>query len=65
MLAKPQEILVGVSILMKAIRVQKAAIGIENNKPDAIKLLSELSKEYPGIEICPLKVRYPQGLKNS
>ena len=61
MLAKPQEILVGVSILMKAIRVQKAAIGIENNKPDAIKLLSELSKEYPGIEICPLKVRYPQG----
>jgi electron transport complex protein RnfC len=46
---------------MKAIRVTKAVIGIENNKPDAIARLSDLAKDCPGIEIMPLKVQYPQG----
>lgn len=61
MLEKPDEILVGVQITMKVLEVQKAYIGIENNKPDAIQLLSKLAKNYPGIEIVPLQVRYPQG----
>lgn len=60
-LAKGEEILIGTSILMKAIDAPKAVIGIENNKPEAIKLLSDLSKKYQGIEIQPLKVKYPQG----
>ena len=61
MLEKPEEILVGTTILMKAAKVDKAYIAIENNKPDAIKLLSEKAKDYKGIEIVPLKVKYPQG----
>ncbi len=63
MLERGEELLVGVTILMKAIAVEKAYIGIENNKPDAIAHLSELiSKEgYRGIEVVPLKVMYPQG----
>ncbi len=61
MLEKPDEILVGTQILMKAMNVEKAAIGIENNKPDAIKLLSDKARNYKGIEIVPLKVKYPQG----
>ncbi|MCD8264846.1 MAG: electron transport complex subunit RsxC [Tannerellaceae bacterium] len=61
MLEKSEEILVGVSLLMKAIEVNKAVIGIENNKPDAIKHLSQLVKSYGNIEIMPLKVQYPQG----
>ncbi len=61
MLEKPEEILVGIQLLMKALEVNKAVIGIENNKPDAIKTLSGLSSKYSGIEICPLKVQYPQG----
>ena len=36
MLEHGEELLVGVTILMKAIAVEKAYIGIENNKPDAI-----------------------------
>ena len=48
MLEKGAEILVGVDILAKALGTQKAYIGIENNKPDAIERL-------------PLRVRYPQG----
>ena len=61
MLEKPEEIFVGVSLLMKAAKVEKGYIGIENNKPDAIKLMQEKATSYPGIEIIPLKVKYPQG----
>ncbi len=61
MLEKADEILVGTQILMKAMNVEKAVIGIENNKPDAIKLLSEKIKNYKGISVVALKVQYPQG----
>lgn len=61
MMEKGDEIMVGTSLLMKAINVTKAVIGVENNKPDAIKHLSALASQYPGIEIMPLKVQYPQG----
>ena len=61
MLEHGEELLVGVSILMKAIGVDRAFIGIENNKPDAIAHLSKIVKEYHGVEVVPLKVRYPQG----
>lgn len=61
MLEKTDEILIGVSILMRAAKVSKAYIGIENNKPDAIERMTEKAVQYPGIEIVPLKVKYPQG----
>ncbi|MGL4518465.1 MAG: electron transport complex subunit RsxC [Phocaeicola sp.] len=61
MLEKADEILVGVAILMKGANVTKGYIGIENNKPDAIKLMSEKAAQYGDIEIVPLKVQYPQG----
>jgi Na+-translocating ferredoxin:NAD+ oxidoreductase subunit C len=61
MLEHGEEILVGVSILMKALEVEKAIIGIENNKPDAISHLKQLAITFKGITIEPLKVQYPQG----
>lgn len=61
MLEKAHEIMIGTSIIMKAVDVSKAIIGIENNKPDAIKQLQEIANEYPGIEIQGLKIKYPQG----
>jgi electron transport complex protein RnfC len=61
MLEKGDEVLVGTQILMKALEVKKAIIGIENNKPDAIAHLTKLAANYEGIEICPLKTQYPQG----
>ncbi|PKQ65457.1 electron transport complex subunit RsxC [Labilibaculum filiforme] len=61
MLEKGDEVLVGTQILMKALGVNKAIIGIENNKPDAIAHLTKLAVNYQGIEICPLKTQYPQG----
>jgi electron transport complex protein RnfC len=61
MIEKGEQILIGVSILIRAIDVHKAIIGIENNKPDAIVYFKDLVKNFPGIEIMPLKVQYPQG----
>lgn len=61
MLEKGEEILTGVSILMKALKVEKAMIGIENNKPDAIAHLTKLASSFKGITVHPLKVKYPQG----
>jgi electron transport complex protein RnfC len=61
MLEKGEEMLIGIKILMKALEVEKAIIGIENNKPDAIGHLAELSNSYQGIRVQPLKVKYPQG----
>lgn len=61
MLAHAEEILIGVQILMKAMSVNKAIIGIEANKPDAIALMTQKASAYPGISIQPLKLKYPQG----
>ncbi|MGN0036653.1 MAG: electron transport complex subunit RsxC [Bacteroidaceae bacterium] len=61
MMEKAEQIMVGVSILMKAIQVSKAVIGIEANKPDAIRHMTEVAASYAGIEVMSLKVKYPQG----
>lgn len=61
MLEHHEEVCVGASILRKALGVPNAYIGIETNKPDAIKLMTETAKKYEGIVIEPLKVKYPQG----
>ncbi len=61
MMEKSSELMVGTQLLMKALGVDKAIIGIENNKPDAIEKLTTLSKGFQGIEIQALKVKYPQG----
>ena len=61
MLAKGEQILTGTTILMKALQVNRAVIGIENNKPDAINHLTKLSATYDHIEIIPLIAKYPQG----
>jgi len=61
MLEKAEEILVGVQILKKALNVNIAHIGIENNKTDAIEVMQRLATSYEGIRVHALKVKYPQG----
>jgi len=61
MLERGEEILIGVRILMKALKVESAQIGIENNKTDAIDHLTKLAAKHKGISIHALKVKYPQG----
>lgn len=61
MMEHPDEILVGLELLMKAAKVDRGYIGIEVNKPAAIKLLAEKAKGNNRIEVVPLKQKYPQG----
>jgi Na+-translocating ferredoxin:NAD+ oxidoreductase subunit C len=61
MLEKGEEMLVGITIQMKALGVNKAIIGIENNKKDAIAHLKKLAAGFQGISVEPLHVKYPQG----
>ena len=61
MLEHAEEVCIGVSILRKALGVPNAYIGIESNKPQAIAKMQETAKQFEGIIIEPLKVKYPQG----
>lgn len=61
MLEYPDQIIVGVRIIMKALGIDRAVIGIEENKPDAIELLQRKVMMVSGIEVMPLKMKYPQG----
>ena len=62
MLERGEELLIGVEILKKALKVEKAIIGVENNKPDAIAHLKKLIAEKKfDVVVEPLKVQYPQG----
>jgi len=61
MLERGEEVLIGTSILMKALNVSRAMVGIENNKKDALEHLTKLATAFKGISVHPLKVKYPQG----
>jgi len=61
MLEKTEEILVGTTLMMNVLNVNRAIIGIENNKKDAIQAFETLVRAYKGISVQPLKVKYPQG----
>ncbi|PIE88966.1 MAG: electron transport complex subunit RsxC [Acidobacteria bacterium] len=61
MLEQKETIFKGIQLLLKASGAQKAIVGIEANKPDAI---AEMKKSVPAntpIEIEGVKVKYPQG----
>ena len=62
MLERGEELLIGVEILKKALNVEHAVVGVENNKPDAIEILNKIiaSGKFD-IKVEPLKVQYPQG----
>lgn len=61
MLEHAEEICIGVSILRKALGVPNAYIGIESNKPEPIRVMTEMAKKFEGIIVEPLVVKYPQG----
>ncbi len=61
MIEKPAEIIEGLKILMKTLVVNKGFVGIEDNKPEAIRKMKEAAKNEPGVEVCVLEVKYPQG----
>lgn len=61
MLEKPAEIIDGIHLMMLALDVKEAHVGVENNKMDAVEALRAAAKNVEGITIHDLPVRYPQG----
>ena len=60
MMERSEELLSGIQILMKGLGVEKAILGIENNKPDAIAKMKTLAQGSQ-VAVQGLKVKYPQG----
>lgn len=61
MMEHADEILVGLDLLMKGAKVECGYIGIEDNKPEAIKLFEQKTANDPRVEIVALAKKYPQG----
>ncbi len=60
MLEYPERIIYGIRALMRALGVQKAIIGIEDNKPDAIEIMKKAVDTH-AIRVATLESKYPQG----
>ena len=68
MLERSKEIVIGAAIMKQVLGGCPAVIGIEENKPEAIRVMSDAVAElqktargYDGISVMPLKKKYPQG----
>ncbi len=56
-----ERVQLGIRIMMKVLAVERAVIGIEKNKPDAISKLTETLPDDLDVSVVPLTVKYPQG----
>ncbi len=61
MIEKAEEIIVGAKIINKVLGIQNAIIAVDENKPEAIEILSKLTKTYVGVNVQVCKTKYPQG----
>jgi electron transport complex protein RnfC len=61
MIEEAESIIDGFQLLMKVANVRKGYIGIEDNKPEAIKRMSEEIRTLPALELRVIKTKYPQG----
>ena len=55
----PERVVGGLRAVLQILQPKRAAIGIEQNKPEAIAAISAVLGS--GIDLLPLHVRYPQG----
>ncbi len=61
MLEQSEQLVYGTRAIMKALGIDKAFIGIEDNKLDAIAAMEKAVAQYSGIQVVALRTKYPQG----
>ena len=61
MLEEPQKVIDGLKCILALFDNAKGILAVEDNKPDCIKLLKDLTKDEPRITVKGLKTKYPQG----
>lgn len=57
----PERVHLGIRVMLKALGITRAVIGVEKNKPDAIERLSATLPTDLDVTVLPLTVKYPQG----
>lgn len=55
------EIVLGIQVVLHALKAPRCLIGIEDNKPKAIRALSDATRSDPRIHVVVVPTRYPQG----
>lgn len=60
-LETPEKLIGGMKVVLKLFDNAKGIFGVEDNKPDCIAKLKELTKDEPRMEVVSLKTKYPQG----
>ena len=61
MMENADDVMCGIKLVRDMLGLKKVVIGIEDNKPQAIKLMREKSADDESIEVKVLKSCYPQG----
>lgn len=61
MIEEPEKIVAGLKIMLCLFDHARGIIAVEDNKPEAIKKLKDLTLDEPRIEVKQLKTKYPQG----
>jgi electron transport complex protein RnfC len=61
MLEEPEKIIGGLKVILRLFDHAKGIIAVEDNKPEAIKKLTEMTAKESNIEVVSLKTKYPQG----
>lgn len=61
MVEYPERVHFGIRIMMQCLGVDRAVIGVEMNKPDAVQRLRETAPTDLDVTVLPLRVKYPQG----
>jgi electron transport complex protein RnfC len=61
MVEYPGRVFLGLRVMLRALGVSRAVIGVEKNKPDAIEALRAAAPADLDVTVLPLTVKYPQG----
>ncbi len=61
MIEEPQKLVEGLKIILRLFDNAQGILAVEDNKPDCVKILTDLTQNEPKISVIALKTKYPQG----
>ncbi|MBP3420811.1 MAG: electron transport complex subunit RsxC [Lachnospiraceae bacterium] len=61
MIEEPQKVIDGLKCVLALFDNAKGILAVEDNKPDCVKILKDLTKDEDRITVKALKTKYPQG----
>ena len=61
MIEEPEKLVEGLKIILRLFDNAQGILAVEDNKPDCVKILTDLTRNEPKISVAALKTKYPQG----